>query len=383
MTLDSIATAITNLNPDEIKPVVEQICGTGFAAVGSPMVRAIGKKSVGAGTQGIFHVAGTAQNGDRQTPWSAVVKALGGSEGFSQDPSIDLDREIEVYRSGAFFENHGNFRAARCYSVHEFSEDSTWLWLEDLTEALNAPWPLEQYPVSAQHLGEFNAAWNGRSLPDWDWLNPAGIQGKWRGSAIQSVFEDLPGLRDHPFIQAITPTAGFDRLLRHWDDGQLLLSAVEAFENGVSHHDVHPKNLFVLNHQTNSAITVAADWSSVGKGPLGSDLGNLIVSPLKWLEISVDDAKSLIEPTLDGYLRGIRNAGWDNDDSAIRLAYLASVGVFGANNIISITQKVATGEAASELIVETVGFPIEEILAGYREALELLLRVSDDALQLV
>ena len=380
---DQIANAISNLKAGEVASIVEQICGKGFVAVGSPIVRPIGKKSAGGGTLGIFHVAGEAEKDGRQLPWSVVVKAIGGNEGFTNSPPDELEREIEVYRSGVFLESRGGFRAARCYLVQEIDDNSTWLWLEDLTEALHAPWPGEQYPVSAQHLGAFNAAWIGQSLPDWDWLSSISIRDRWRGAASKAAFEDMPDIRNAPYIKAVAPTGGIDRFLRHWTDGEQLISVIDGLEKGIAHYDAHPKNFFILNHQAETPITVAVDWPKVGTAPLGTDLGLFVYSPLVWLEISADDAKGLVEPIFDGYMRGIRNAGWNGNESLIRMSYLASIGVDGGNSVAWMAHRAATDDNARDFMVDTIGHPIDQLLDGWREALEFFLKLTDDALQLV
>jgi hypothetical protein len=378
---DQFETAISNLSTQDVALVVEQICGSGYLAIQPHEVRATGNKSAGGGTLGIYRVTGTATNGDRHTPWSAVVKVLGEAKGFHDSDTVELEREIEVYRSKAFEELSGAFRAARCYLIQNIDDNSTGIWMEDLTDSLHAPWPLEQYPVSAQHLGEFNAAWTGRSLPDWDWLSNSPIEDLWTNPAAANVFNNLSDPAMQSSIQSVLPSGGVERLTQFQNRSNSLLTAVASVETGIGHIDAHPKNFFVLNHDTDSPTTVAVDWPYVGRSPLGIDVGLFIISPLLWLEITVNEAKDLIEPIFEAYLRGIRNVGWEGDDPQIRMSYLAGIGVYGVNRKISMAHRVLTDDSARNFVVETIGHPADELIDSWRDALEFLLQMTDEAFE--
>ena len=181
-------------------------------------------------------------------------------------------------------------------------------------------------------------------------------------------------------MRSVLSSTSVDRIQCLLDDDERLHAHLGKGEHGVCHRDAHPKNFFVLGRETEHPTTVAADWSLVGIGPLGSDAGLLLLSPIQWLELPVEDARSLVDPVFAGYQEGLHGAGWDGDELQVRLEYLAHCGLFGARRIINHSLRWATNPADRDFIVETVGLPMAEILDTWGEAMEFFLELVDEAL---
>ena len=69
----------------------------------------------------------------------------------------------------------GGIAAPRCFAVEERADDSCWLWLEVVRDAVGPRWSLADYAQAADRLGRFNGAYlAGYPLPDAGWLGPPG-----------------------------------------------------------------------------------------------------------------------------------------------------------------------------------------------------------------
>ena len=86
------------------------------------------------------------------------------------------------------------------------------------------------------------------------------------------------------------------------------------------HLDVWPNNLFARTDRTFTLV----DWSFVGEGALGEDIGNLVPDSVFDLFVPARKLASLDLEVFDGYLSGLRKAGWDGDERVVRLGMCAS-----------------------------------------------------------
>jgi hypothetical protein len=91
------------------------------------------------------------------------------------------------------------------------------------------------------------------------------------------------------------------------------------------HNDAHDENLFARRRADGAEETVAVDWELAGLGPLASDATYLVIATLRRLAVAMQDADALEEAVLEGYVAGLRDAGWRGDESQIRLGYTAGV----------------------------------------------------------
>ncbi len=136
MTTDVVAEVI-NQSQAELTAIVRQILGDDATPTGDLSTSDI-NRGHGTATAGIYRVAGRAKTSEGEAEWSAAVKALGTPATDSRGREVGDDyREVEVYRSGEFDEQHGGVRAAHCYAIQE-RDELLLLWLEDLSDAPRA-----------------------------------------------------------------------------------------------------------------------------------------------------------------------------------------------------------------------------------------------------
>lgn len=365
---------------DTLTNVVQTIVGQDVQLIDEPTATTIGR-SAGTATAGIFRVTGRARIDQEEQMWSAVVKALGASEFYRTGVEAEPLREIDIYRSGVFATICGGVRAARCYAIQQV-EDLQLLWLEDLSEAPQAPWAAQQFIESAFHFGQFNAYWPHDSYPQEPWLRHQSLQVGFTGRpAFQRAFELLPERRHETLIREFAPAEEVDLLLDLWHNCHELLRKGDAMCKGVAHLDCHPKNLFPMRDDDGRTYTVGIDWTMVGIASLGVDIGHMLSSPLTWLEMSPNQAQALCDPMFDAYVKGLQDSGWDNEVDQVRMVYLTRLACEAIRNtyLISFASENAKWHANMEQII---GHPMGDIIAHYRACRPFFVSCMEQAQQL-
>jgi hypothetical protein len=71
--------------------------------------------------------------------------------------------------------------------------------------------------------------------------------------------------------------------------------------------------------------TVAVDWEQVGPGPIGADAATLVFGTLRRCEFDAERAPELDRVVFDGYVDGLRDAGWTGPVDHVRLGFAAAV----------------------------------------------------------
>lgn len=372
---------LRELSADELKPILAQLLGAEASPVPGWTVTEIGR-SAGTSTAGIFRMAGAASTGGGSLPWSVVVKVLGPPrlEGREYDPT-GAQRELAFYRSAASAIQGDRVRSARCYAIEEW-DNLHFLWLEDLSAAPQPPWLPEYFVQAAQNVGQFNGRWAKPSLPDWPWLNPNGLREKYRAAHNAQAFERLPALANVPVAGRTLPADVVQGLMALWQSGEALFSKVERSSRCLCHRDYHTKNLFPMPDTGAGSYTIAIDWDQAGIEYLGADIGLLLSSPIKWMELSVEQAAALIEPVFDAYLAGLAEAGWSGNEDAVRLTYLTCLGTGEASRVANLTRLMIEHPESHAGFERLIQHPIEQIFERWAEAFRFFLAQHERALQL-
>jgi hypothetical protein len=162
-------------------------------AVNDPSARVIGDLStrpvgisVGVGTLGIIITSGAATISSGQTGWSVVGKVIDFTDSSELFASTSPSREVNAYRSGLLESLHGDhvpnsrFRAARCYGLTDFDEQTCILWLEDMSGAPQAPWYDELFAPVARHMGHFAGTWIADPPERREWFQANGYEERFR-----------------------------------------------------------------------------------------------------------------------------------------------------------------------------------------------------------
>jgi hypothetical protein len=373
---NDVAGEIASLSIEELGPIASQVLDEHAIPSGPVSVKKIGR-SIGDATAGIYRIVGQATTSTEERSWSAVVKALGRPEQRDAGAESMALHEVEVYRSGVFTKVCGGVRAPRCYAIQSRGGLAL-LWLEDLSAAPQPPWAYHHFITTARHLGRFNAHWPEQELPSWNWLSSGGLRARFRDE--HQMFEQLPIQQDHPLVRRFAAPDALRELLQLWDESDVLISHAEGTSRGVCHRDCHPKNLFPMQ-DSGGSYTVGIDWTTVGIDSFGLDIGQLLASPMTWLEHTSDETQALVDPVFDAYVSGLREEGWSGNQERVRLTFLTRLSFEAIRNTRHITQ--ATVDAAwLKLLEDVLGNPIEEIAARFARARSFYLACKDEALRL-
>lgn len=378
MTRD-IATQIKELSHTELCPIISGILGKDATPLGQPAVNKIGR-SAGHATAGIFRVAGRAQTVAGETEWSAVVKALGIPENPSPGAEYDAFKEIEIYRARAFTDQKHGMRAANCYGIQDHGETML-LWLEDLSDAPQAPWEFNHFVAAANNIGQFNSSWSESEYTQWGWLSKQSFQARFQEPQFRQGLANLLSKQDHPLVQTFLPPSVTPAFTQMWDQVDELLAMTEETPTGVCHFDCHPKNLFPISDPQGGDYTVGIDWVKVGIGPLGVDIGHLLASPIIWHELTPEEVRNLIDPIYNSYVEGMAVYGKADDDNKVQLTYLTRIACEARRSVLLIFHAVHSAEwaATMERLLER---PMQETCEQYCRALDVYFECTEKALRL-
>lgn len=382
---------------DHVEIKDETVLRVARLAIGDPNAdlrewsgRALGGGATGeVGTSGGVHrISGIARSNDREIAWSVIVKILRQSRiQLDADTEVQTSdprgwaywrREADVYTSGLLGDLDGldGLVAPRCFGSDEMDGEVA-IWLEDLPDQGPPIWPLERYGLAARHLGRFNGSYLiQRPLPSHSWLS-SGRVSEWMdlgGPGIRAMRSRRPDGLASTWLSERSVT----RIERLWTARSQLIETLEALPVTLCHHDAGRRNLAV-RLVDGVECTGAIDWQIAGIGHLGEEPAALFAVSLQMLDVSSADIRAFEEIVLDGYIDGLRDAGWDGDPAAVRLGFTIAasllVGVGGAGFWFTMVNR--DGGALAERIV---GRPREDIAAQWSQLQPHLLDLGDEAL---
>jgi hypothetical protein len=250
-----------------------------------------------------------------------VVKASDEPFGGSRDPmhANYWKREPLIYASGLLHKPPA-IRTPRCFGVQYRDDSTAWIWLEDMAHPADSHWTSSRYQLAARRLGEFNGAYLvGRSLPTADALSRA-----WLRSVVNTyapAYAQLDLVDNHTLVRQCWPNGVLDRLVRLWQDRELLLSALEHLRATFCHLDAFTRNLLV---DRCTQDVVALDWSFAGIAPVGSELAPMVAASVAFYDAEPEQVCGIDRIVFDAYVSGLRAAGWEGDCRVVRLGYVAS-----------------------------------------------------------
>ncbi len=338
----------------------------------------------GAGTGNAVHrLAGQGLDREQEISWSLILKTA-----YPQEDNAHISawnyykREAHAYQSGWLEDLPGGLSAPRCFEVIEHQDGSCWIWLEDIADEIGSHWPLEHYGLVARHLGQFNGAYLvNRPLPSWRWLSSG-----WLGQVIENSASAIPLLRDsldHALIRRWMPGDASDRYFRLWEERGIYLDALDRLPHTLCHFDVFRRNVFSRRMAGGDHQLVAIDWAFAGKGALGEDLVPLILASVMFFEVGLDKAQALEEIAFEGYLEGLRDAGWQGDPRQVRLGYAAAASLRYKFNDAGRWLNLVLNENMHPMILQMWGMPIENVIDHTAGVASLFDHLADEARELI
>ena len=378
-----LVNAVKAASGDSLATIIEQILGDGYTPVGTLDGVDIGQQSAGSGTVGICRVSGTARSGEETQPWSVVVKAVSDdAEGITHNRASSAQREMEFYSAGGLPEPQGGVRAALCYRIENRPDGSTWLWIEDFSDAIQPPWSPEQFVKSAEHLGAWNGYWSGDNLPDSPWMSRDGLRLTYFNDDARANLDQFFRYRDSPLSKRFVNSTQSDRMITLFDEAESILELTSGIPQVLSHINAMPKNLFPINDPSHGDITVGIDWASIGPERAGTDATYSLTSASGWLELPIEEVSQLMEPVFDAYCEGLKSSGWSGDLELVRLVAYAINGTAAAIKLSRMVGRANESQGARDFLETAIGLPIEEILDRWRPVMAHRLQNADRAVEL-
>jgi hypothetical protein len=182
-------------------------------------------------------------------------------------------------------------------------------------------WALGSYGAAAEALGRAQAPFlNGRPLPEVPWMSQRFLRQYSAEKPVNwQLLDDTEAWR-HPLAADTFPPGLQEAVVFVHANRERLYCISESLPRTLCHLDFWPKNLFC---RPNGEIALI-DWSFAGFGSIGEDIGNLVLDASFDHFIPAEELGHLAQVIFDGYLRGLRSAGWKEDPRLVQLGMWSS-----------------------------------------------------------
>ena len=110
------------------------------------------------------------------------------------------------------------------------------------------------------------------------------------------------------------------QVLAIWDEHERILEVIDNLPQVFCHQDAFRRNLFARGGKT-----IAIDWGYAGLAPIGAELVALIAASIGFWEVPAEKVKEMDRLCFEGYLQGLRDAGWMGDPRLVRTGYTATL----------------------------------------------------------
>lgn len=322
----------------------------------------------------LYEGEGKDETGSR--PWSVVVKILNRPE--QEQPQANMwywQRELLVARSRLTERLPGPVRAPRFYRADETPEGG-WLWMEHIVDESPKTWTVEQFTFAAETLGEWNGrCMLGKPLPDYPWLAKEHYRDWLSDINLEQAWEN-------PYNQKYMSAVQRARCERLWAEREIFFHALEALPRIFSHFDSQRRNLFIRTTETGREELAIVDWAMCGWGPVGAELYALVGMSFILYPIELAQIQAIDRAVFDGYMRGLRDSGWEGNAALVRLGYTAWLGVYmglGTPNFFAWW----TSEDARSFALQQYGMAGEELYLKLFPLFDYFLDCSDEARSLI
>ena len=327
----------------------------------------------------IFRVSGNAFDQGAILPWSLILKIIRRREGEDHPLSLRYwKREALVYQSGLLDDLPGKIRAPRCYEVMEQPENEVSLWQEEIVDDIKGKWSLDQYGVVARHVGEFNGIFfENKPAFSHPWMMRHQLRA-WLGDEAPIL---PPEVLAHPRVARFYPGDTYVWMQGIWAQHNTWLEILEHQPQTLSHLDVFRRNAFARRSPQGDLETVLIDWAFVGSAAPGEESAPLVAGSVNFLEFDSNQTRELDQVVFDGYLEGLRSAGWRGDPRSVRFAYAAgsvlkfSVGVSGVAFMVA-------DKSQQAILEQMFGHPVDELVDIWGNTIRFLTKLAAEAREL-
>jgi hypothetical protein len=170
-----------------------------------------------------------------------------------------------------------------------------------------------------------------------------------------------------------------DRVLRLYEERDAFLEALDRLPQTFCHLDAFPRNL-LIDDRTEDGGVIAVDWSFAGLAAVGTEIAPMVPASVWFFDAEPKEMERLGEVLFDGYVNGLRAAGWRGDERLVRFGYTAAsalryglfpLGVYVLDRYV---------RARFERVL---AHPVEEIVDRWAETEGVLLGQADEARHLL
>jgi hypothetical protein len=330
----------------------------------------------------IYRYSGEGHDQGQKVPWSLILKTLCPAEDSADVSAWNYyKREANAYQSGWLEDLPGGLTAPRSFGVVEHPDGTCWIWLKDVRDEIGSHWPLEHYGLVARHAGQLNGAYLvERSLPSWSWLSSDWLRGyiALSAPAIPLIRDSL----DHPLVRRAYPGDASARLFRLWEERNLFLDALDRLPQTLCHLDIFRRNLFARKTADGDDQTVVIDWAFAGRGAIGAELVPLVLASVAFNEVDLAQAQALEDVVFEGYLEGLRDAGWRGNPRQVRLGYTAASLRFRFAEL-NRAMDMILDESQHPFLEQVFGRSMEEIEDHWAQVGSLCDSLTDEARELM
>jgi Phosphotransferase enzyme family len=182
-------------------------------------------------------------------------------------------------------------------------------------------WPAASYGLAAEALGRAQAPFPcGRPLPPVSWLSRDFLREYSSEKPVEWELLDDDDAWQHPVVRETFPAGLRDGVVFVHAHRERLYRISESLPRTLCHLDFWPKNLI----RRPGGQVALIDWSFAGLGAVGEDAGNLVPDAAFDHFIAAGDLPRLEQVVFEGYLRGLRAAGWNDDPRLVQLGMWSS-----------------------------------------------------------
>jgi hypothetical protein len=182
-------------------------------------------------------------------------------------------------------------------------------------------WPVTSYGPAAEALGRAQAPFLlGRPVPPFSWLSERFLREYSSEKPVDWELLDDDDAWAHPVVRQNFPAGLREGALFVHAHRERLCQISESLPRTLCHLDFWPKNLF---RRADGQI-VLIDWSFAGDGAIAEDAGNLVPDAVMDHFVAADQMPRLERAVYEGYLRGLRAAGWEDDPRLVQLGMWSS-----------------------------------------------------------
>lgn len=288
-------------------------------------------------TAGRYWVRGQATVGRRCQPFAFFVKhvqSFARSPFFEQVPTefaamaeagVPWRTEPLAYRSDLGDRLPRGLRMPRALGVFDLDEKSASVWLEEIA-TLPAEWDAARFARAAYLLGRLAASHRVRERADvgqFAWT----VRDYLHGRLTQQV---IPLVRDaqvwqHPLMARAFGDSLRQRLQAAADRAGELVDELVTLPLGTMHGDACPNNLLVTADDDGFVVI---DYGFFGPGPLGFDLGQLLVGDVQTGRQQASTLRAVEDMILPSYIQGLRAEGCEIAVDVVRRAHALHLMLF-------------------------------------------------------